>query len=178
MDTKWLLVKVVAWEGCSDRWDAVSIITHHLRSFLGPFNMHSYAKSDILILILRRLYCTSRKFDLLASSQKCNSFFTWNNTTKQLPFLIVSSTPSLEKIAQLHNFEATLSGGISLFSPFSVWYIYLNLLMESSTQPPPPRPWCSRTCNLFTFGKAASWTASSSLISLLFSPLAADQQLS
>ena len=81
----------------------MSIITHHLRSFLGPFNMHSYAKSDILILILRRLYCTSRKFDLLASSQKCNSFFTWNNTTKLQNNFHSSSFPLLHLWKRLHN---------------------------------------------------------------------------
>ena len=41
------------------------------------------------------------KFDLLASLRKCNELSTWDKITKQLAFLIISSTQSLEKIEQI-----------------------------------------------------------------------------
>jgi hypothetical protein len=51
-------------------------------------------------LSLGRLYYTSRGFDLLAFVRKCNYLFTNNKITKQLAFLIISSSPSLKNIIQ------------------------------------------------------------------------------
>ena len=45
-------------------------------------------------------YFTNRGFDLLASLKKCNQLYTWNKNTKQIAFLIISSTPSLKNISQ------------------------------------------------------------------------------
>ena len=62
------------------------------------------------------LYCTSRGFDLLASLGICNYLITMNNITKQLEYIIISSTPSLKKM--LYKFQAIIYGRISLYSPF------------------------------------------------------------
>ena len=56
---------------------------------------------------LGRFYYTSRGFDLLASLDKCNQVLTWNKMLKQLAFLIISTTPSMQI---LHKFQATLYG--------------------------------------------------------------------
>ena len=87
------------------------VVSHHLRSLLVPlsylFCVHLYAKYDVLMLKLRRLYYTTlRRFELLASLEECNQLFTWTKIMKQLAFLIICSTPSLKNSAQIstHSF--------------------------------------------------------------------------
>ena len=53
------------------------------------------------MLKLGRLYCTSKGVDLLASLGNRDWLLTWNKCMKQLAFLIISTTPFLENIAQI-----------------------------------------------------------------------------
>ena len=52
----------------------IDVVSHHLRSLLGAMKLTVlcvlYAEKKILSFRLERLYCTSRGFDLLASSEK------------------------------------------------------------------------------------------------------------
>ena len=74
------------------------------------------------MLKLRRLYCVSREFDLLASLIKCNSLFVGNQNTKQLAFLTISSTPSLKNIRT--NFNPLLLAESAYAHPhLLVWVI-------------------------------------------------------
>jgi len=66
-------MKVVVLKRCNDRWEAVSIVSNHLRSFLGAMKitiMHAY--KNVLKLTIKKLHYTSKKIDLLASLKKCN----------------------------------------------------------------------------------------------------------
>ena len=73
MDPKRLIVKVVDRTGCSD-WPPgvigrLGLASHHLGSLLGAIELtilcaFLHAQYVILMLKLRRLYRTSRRFDL------------------------------------------------------------------------------------------------------------------
>ena len=100
---------MVAQQGHTARWDAmigrIGVVSHHLRSLLGAIRFNRFAclcmRGRIFLMFrLGRLYCTSRVFDLLASSKKCNQLFTRNKITKQRAFHIVSFSPSLKNVAQ------------------------------------------------------------------------------
>ena len=75
------------------------------------------------MLKLGMLQCSNKGFDLLASLGKSNLLFTENKITKQLVFLIISSTPSQKNSAQIS------SHSFSLFSPFSIYLPYTCLTL-------------------------------------------------
>ena len=74
MDPKWLNIKSVAQEGCNDRHDAmighIGLVSQNLGSLLGAIEFAVLCalvcKVRYLTLKLRRLYYTSREFNLLA----------------------------------------------------------------------------------------------------------------
>ena len=89
---------------------------------------------DILMLDLGRLYYTNRGFDLLASLRKCNLLFIGSKITKQLAFLIISSTPFLENIKPLFPAKSAYFHRIPCFSFSRNFEIFLkHLTLESST---------------------------------------------
>ena len=73
------------------------------------------------MLRLGRLKCTNTGFDLLASLGEFNYLFAGHKTTKQLAFLMISSTPSLKNIAQI---QVIIFSQINLISLFSVYLPY------------------------------------------------------
>jgi len=79
------------------------------------------------MLKLGKLYYTNRGFDLLSSSRKNEKIFKWNKITRQLTFLIISSTPSLKKKI-LHKFQITHLHLNNLFSFFL--FVYLNIICD------------------------------------------------
>ena len=76
---------------------------------------------------LRRLYYTSKGFDLLASlKKKCYKSFTKNEITKQLAFLIISSSPSRHE-KYCTTFQQPL---VVAESPYfhGLWYFQLSIV--------------------------------------------------
>ena len=74
MNLKWLIIKVVAQKEFSK--SCLGLVSHHLRSLLNAIELivcvQSYAKKDIFMLKLERLYCAIKGFNLLGSLGICN----------------------------------------------------------------------------------------------------------
>ena len=106
--------------GCID-WPYIGVVSHHLRSLSGVIQLTGLrvfvrGVEHFDVQIKERHYCTSRRFDLLSSFEKhVTNHSKGIKPTKQLAFLLISSSPSLKIIA--HKFQATRSHRITtLFS--------------------------------------------------------------
>ena len=96
VNPKWLIIKMVAQKGCSDRANRSCFhITQVKFEVLvsEPYSVHSYAEYDMFYASNQGITQTSLTY--LPLWEQASNYFKGNEIMKQLAFLVVSSTPSL-----------------------------------------------------------------------------------